>query len=173
MEANADATQVLATIGVPVWVFLVAGLALGLATLGMIARNVAVSTGHSLLIGAAAALLVFPFVSKFEWSEKGMKYEARVTARELNRQLEDVAVAQKQQNETIQKLAAELEVAAQNIEAIRKSSPGTVGSFTGIPEVSPDTMKTLQDNAKASADINKQALDAVREMRENLRLPIY
>ena len=87
MEANNEATQVLAAVGVPIWLFLGAGLLLGLATLGMIARNVTVSTGHSLLIGAAAALLVFPFVYKFEWSGDGMKNEARATALELNRQL--------------------------------------------------------------------------------------
>ena len=77
---------------------------------------------------------------------------------------------QKQQNDTIQKLAAELQVAAQNIEAFRKVTPGTVGSFTGVPEVNLEMMKSLQDNARASADVNQQALDAVREMRENLRL---
>ncbi|MBY5706966.1 hypothetical protein HFO38_30405 [Rhizobium leguminosarum] len=173
MNADAEVSQAIAAAAVPVWLFLAAGAVLGVATLALIARNIAVSTGHSILIGAAAALLVFPFVSKFEWSETGMKYEARANAIELSRQLEEVALAQKQQNETIQKLAAELEVAAQNIEAFRRATPGSPGPFTNVPEVSPDVMKGVQDNAKATADFNKQTLDAVREMQKTLRLPRF
>ncbi len=64
-------------------------------------------------------------------------------------------------------------MAAQNIEVFRKAPPGPLGSVENVPEISPDAIKVLQDNAKAAADVNRQTLDAVREMQRNLRLPRF
>lgn len=65
------------------WAIMIIGVIIALISLTVIYRNIAVTTGHALILGAGVALICLPFIANFEWSDKGFKFARREDATDL------------------------------------------------------------------------------------------
>lgn len=156
----------------PTLAFTAAAAVLGVVTLILIFKKVEVSSGHAIMMGAALALAALPYVAKFEWSKDGVKYEARMQAMQVAKAVEDVAQAQAKQNETVKQLTADLQIAAQNIQAFRTTAAtgGLNGNFGDIPRLDPDAFKTLLERSQAIEDTNKMTLERLEQFQHRWSL---
>lgn len=157
----------------PYWAFFLAAAILGIATLGFILKNIAVSAGHAIMVGGTVALLLFPYVKSFKWGEGKIEFESRLQTLAVSQAIEKVVVDQQKQNDALRKLTSELSVAAQNIEALRSGGMTSSGPITQLPEVNPESLKNLQDQVKTLSLDTQNSLGNIQEIQRDIRIPRF
>ena len=98
-----------------------------LAAFIAIIANRAVSTGHSLMIAVGAALVLVPYISTFEWSDKSFKFTTRQEAAELAKSLAQAAKEEINLREQVSTLAQGLQAATLRISALETKTGNNSG----------------------------------------------
>ncbi|MER9631009.1 hypothetical protein [Mesorhizobium sp. M0296] len=125
MDAQAVSVQINSTL------FWIGGGVIFLAALLAIITNRAVSTGHSLMIAIGAAVVLVPYVSNFEWSDKSIKFTTRLESAALTRNVADTAQNEVQVRSQLTELAAALKAATDRIAALEASTGHGTGTQNG------------------------------------------
>lgn len=102
------------------WIVIGIGIVIAIISLIVISRNIAVTVGHAIILGAGVALVCLPFVANFEWSDKGFKFARREEASELTDQLVNVAKENLAIREDLKKVSEALQAANLRITALEK-----------------------------------------------------
>lgn len=111
-----------ATVAINSTPFWIGGAAILIVAVMTIMANRAVTRGHGLMIAVAAAVVLVPYVSNFEWSDKSIKFTTRVESAELAQNLALAAKEEVKLRERITELAHGLKSATDRIAALEAST---------------------------------------------------
>ncbi|PSH62092.1 hypothetical protein [Phyllobacterium sophorae] len=157
------------------FVFMAGGVVIAALALSLIFRKIDVSVGQAVIAGAGVALFCLPFVTTFEWSDKGFKFTTRTETSELATQVTSLANEGIKTREDLTKVTEALRVANEKI-ALLQNSGGNTPSATPSPTVVPnwtkfsspaffdDLMKRNEDGLKTST----QNLGKIQTLQESL-----
>lgn len=157
------------------FVFMAGGVVIAALALSLIFRKIDVSVGQAVIAGAGVALFCLPFVTTFEWSDKGFKFTTRTETSELATQVTSLANEGIKTREDLTKVTEALRVANEKI-ALLQNAEGSHSSATPAPAAAPnwtkfsspaffdDLMKRNEDGLKTST----QNLGKIQTLQESL-----
>jgi hypothetical protein len=148
-----------------------AGVLLGVGVLIMIFKGVEVSTGHSVIMGLAAALFCLPFVANFEWTKDGFKLTTKEVALELTGQVKQLAQEQVLLNENMKALNSVLEETSTQIAAIQevlKSDKSRPGAELLKPTADPDKFLDLKEKFDRAMQNNNASADRLETLQKTI-----
>lgn len=164
-----------ASVIVPPIVFVAIGFIVTMVALGLVFRNIPVTSGHSIFLGAGIALMVVPAVATFEWSDKGFKISMKNAAEDLAAQTAFLSKENKEIREELLRLNNVLqttvsklgEVTAPNQPAPSLPTSGPDSTWEQI--IQPDFYRDFEVRNKSAVQLNQQNLDSVLGLQESLK----
>ncbi|MBY5661094.1 hypothetical protein [Rhizobium leguminosarum] len=114
------------------WIVIGIGIVIAIISLVVISKNIAVTVGHAIILGAGVALVCLPFVANFEWSDKGFKFARREEASELTDQVVNVAKENLAIREDLKKVSEALQAANLRITALEKPAGSPPPDLQGL-----------------------------------------
>jgi multidrug transporter EmrE-like cation transporter len=161
------------------WILAVIGGVVILLALVLVLRNMPVSTGHSIFLGAGVALVALPLVSKFEWSQDKFSFELKSAAQDLTKEVSRLAEDNKAIRGELLQLSSALQTAAAKIEQ-KSDAPDTATNTPSdtTPALSdwskyssPSFFDDLMVRNKAAIANSERSLDNLDTIQKQLQLP--
>jgi hypothetical protein len=118
------AASVEASLGIVEYGMLVVGVIILAIGLYGIHKKVDVSIGQAIIIGAGLALCALPFVTTFEWSDKGFKFTTRSETSELAAQVANLASDGTKAREDLKLVTEALKATTERIAQLEASKTG-------------------------------------------------
>ncbi|MFP5075742.1 hypothetical protein ACLE20_00375 [Rhizobium sp. YIM 134829] len=152
-----------------VYFFFAAGLLVFVVGVILIFGRFPVTTGHALIVGIAAALSSLPFVTSFEWTEKGFKFETRQVGEKLTDQIAKLREDYAKTREDLGSLVAAAENNSKRISALELAGTNPTSAPNPLPTFDPSIFDRLQKNNDKAVELNVQRLQEVEQLKRNLQ----
>lgn len=155
----------------------IGGIVIALA-LVLVIRNMPVSTGHSIFLGAGVALLALPLISKFEWSNDKFSFELKAAAQDLTKEVSRIAEENKAIRGELVQLSSALQAATAKIDLKADAATTGIGSSSPSADVdwskysSPTFFEDLMVRNKTAIQGNERTLDNLQSIQKQLQLPL-
>lgn len=170
----ASQTDTTAPASVAPWVLAIIGAIVIALALVLVIRNMPVSTGHSIFLGAGIALLALPLISKFEWSGDKFSFELKAAAQDLTKEVSRLAEENKAIRGELVQLSNALKAATTKIDLKADATTPGIGAVSPSADVdwskysSPNFFDDLMIRNKSAIEGNERALDNLQSIQKKL-----
>lgn len=156
------------------WVFILAGLVLGVLAIFMIFKQFNVSSGHAIVLGVAVGVACLPYVANFEWTKDGFKFTTKLGS-ELTAQLEALTRGNTEIRESLKNVSEALKTATERVAALEKAAqagadnPDAPPPGSGDGKFDPAFFDELIMNNEAAIRLNEQRLNELGDLRQQFQ----
>jgi Na+/phosphate symporter len=137
----------------------------------LVLRKIEISVGHTTLFVLSAALLIFPFLSNFEWSNGTLKFTTKQQTSELADKVKELADTQTKVTEAVSSLANTLERVTNRMatveETVARKQPEL--SVPGEIKLAPDFWDEMKQSNNNLILKNQKAIIGIDRFQQDLK----
>lgn len=162
-------------------VLAVVGLCVVGVSLFLVLKDKPVSTGQSVILGVGLAFLAMPFITNFEWSDKGFKLTMKSAAEGLTLEVARLTKDNEGIRQQLEQLKEAVKGTVAKVEEVRPETPGSSPkvpmSGSGKAEweqlIKPDFFQDFSVKNKTAIELNRDSLDKLQDIQKSLKAPEF
>lgn len=168
--ANASANSLLSD-----WIFLVAGLVLAAIAVILIVKQIAVTTGHAVILGLAIAIAALPYVASFSLSSEGFNITTKQQGAALTQEVKALGEQQKQTAQATQALTEAMGAIQRQIVAIKQASAAAGNPSATVPDFQKYDdafFRNLGGDVQQTIENSEGSLKQLNELQRTFQAPV-
>jgi hypothetical protein len=163
------------------FVLAVVGLCVVAVSLFLVLKERPVTTGQSVILGVGLAFLAMPFITNFEWSDKGFKLTMKSAAADLTKEVARLAEDNKKVREELLQLNEALKGTVAKVEEVAPANPGeplkqpTLGSgkLEWQKLTKPKFFEDFSVRNKSAIELNQDSIGRIQDIEKSLKSPYF
>ncbi|RVM19656.1 hypothetical protein [Sinorhizobium meliloti] len=163
-----------ATVAPSEWIFLVVGLVLAAIALGLIVKQIAVTSGHAAIVGLAIAIAALPYIASFSLSNEGVNITTKQQGATLTEEVKAVGEQQKRTAQSVHALTEAMEAMQKQIVALKQASASAGNPIPTDPEFQKYDDRFFQDlggDVQQTIKSSEGSLKQLNELQRTFQAP--
>ncbi|MDX0411594.1 hypothetical protein GOC69_12165 [Sinorhizobium medicae] len=177
LATTINATTANASAGGPLgdWIFLVAGFLLAVVAVSLIFKQIAVTTGHAVILGLAIAIAALPYIASFSFSNEGFNITTKQQGAALTEEVKALGEQQKQTAQATQAITEAMEAIQRQIVAIKQASAAAGNPSATVPEFQKyddEFFRTLGGDVQQTIKDSEGSLKQLNDLQRTFQAPL-
>jgi hypothetical protein len=155
----------------PYW-FYVAGGVIAVVGLAFVWRNIAVTSGHAVIVALGVAIIALPSIADFEWTDGGFKFSTRQQVTQLAAQVEALNRQEEAINAALIDMGEAMQVMTERLVALDEETEGGRGTETAERgwAFDPAIYDRIITERRSAIQLNQQRLNEINELQRQIQI---